>query len=313
MLAPWAADLRDVRETHLGDHEGALVTGTAYGRMDGVRAAGWTVMTEQTLIDPRRMDVMWLLLAFVGTSLVTRMITRYIRHRSHRAGNSPAPVPARRQVIKDVRLAGIHVHHQVWGILLVLLVGLLAFGFSPEGTARSVLAAAFGIGAALALDEFAMWLHLDDVYWSAEGRKSISALMVAAAICAVVLVGANPLGIGDDTDGLATPWAAAIVLVNLALVAVCIWKGKLLLGLIGLFFPFLAFVGAWRLAKPESPWGKRRYAPGSAKLDRSRQRFGERYELRWRRVHDVLGGAPSISRDAIDAVPNEASPGETSA
>jgi hypothetical protein len=253
MLAPWAADLRDVRETHLGDHEGALVTGTAYGRMDGVRAAGWTVMTEQTLIDPRRMDVMWVLLAFVGTSLVTRMITRYIRHRSHRAGNSPAPVPARRQVIKDVRLAGIHVHHQVWGILLVLLVGLLAFGFSPEGTARSLLAAAFGIGAALALDEFAMWLHLDDVYWSAEGRKSISALMVAAAICAVVLVGANPLGIGDDTDGLATPWAAAIVLVNLALVAVCIWKGKLLLGLIGLFFPFLAFVGAWRLAKPESP------------------------------------------------------------
>ena len=102
------------------------------------------------------------------------------------------------------------------------------------------------------------------------------------------------------------------MLVNLALVAVCIWKGKLLLGLIGLFFPFLAFVGAWRLAKPESPWGKRRYAPGSAKLDRSRQRFGERYELRWRRVHDVLGGAPSISGDAIDAVPNEASPGESS-
>ena len=58
MLALWASDRRDVRETHLGDHEGALVTGTAYGRMDGVRAAGWTVMSEQTLIDPRRMDVM---------------------------------------------------------------------------------------------------------------------------------------------------------------------------------------------------------------------------------------------------------------
>ena len=245
------------------------------------------------LIDSQRMDVLWLLLAFVSTGVVTRVITRFIRHRSDRAARQPIPPRPRRQLIGNIKLNGIHIHHQVWGILLVLVVGLLNFGFSPSGMWRSILAALFGVGAALALDEFAMWLHLDDVYWSAEGRKSISALMVAAAICTVVLVGANPLGIGVDGEEVDTVWAAVTVVVNLGFVVICIWKGKPLLGLIGLFLPFLALVGAWRLAKPDSPWARRRYPPGSRALNRSQERFGERYERRWRRVHDLLGGAPT--------------------
>ncbi|MGA8046979.1 MAG: hypothetical protein WCA30_12015 [Dermatophilaceae bacterium] len=64
-------------------------------------------------------------------------------------------------------------HHQVWGILLVLLVGLLTVWFSLGPPWIEVLATLFGAGAALALDEFALWLHLEDVYWS-EGARSPS-------------------------------------------------------------------------------------------------------------------------------------------
>lgn len=51
----------------------------------------------------------------------------------------------------------------------MLVTGLLVFRFSPESPWLEALPALFGAGAALALDEFALWLHLDDVYWSAEG------------------------------------------------------------------------------------------------------------------------------------------------
>ena len=79
-----------------------------------------------------------------------------------------------------MHIGGVHVHHQVWGILLVLVVGLLTFRFRPESPWVEVMATLFGVGAALALDEFALWLHLEDVYWSEEGKKSIDAVMIAA-------------------------------------------------------------------------------------------------------------------------------------
>nr|MDQ4041725.1 hypothetical protein [Actinomycetota bacterium] len=71
-----------------------------------------------------------------------------------------------------------------------------------------------------------------------------------------------------------------------------ILKGKPWLGLFGLFVPAIALVGAIRLAKPGSPWARRRYKPGSPKLARAQARW-ERIEHRRRRALDAIAGAPS--------------------
>src|SRR5262245_26203175 len=65
---------------------------------------------------------------------------------------------------------GLHLHHLVWGIVLLMLSGFLRFVTDPATPWAEILAAAFGIGAGLTLDEFALWIHLRDVYWSEEGR-----------------------------------------------------------------------------------------------------------------------------------------------
>ena len=84
----------------------------------------------------------------------------------------------------DIHMAGRHIHHLVWGILLLLLVG---YGWLAEigtGTASSSLllsramALLYGAAAALTLDEFALWLNLRDVYWSHEGRASVDAALL---------------------------------------------------------------------------------------------------------------------------------------
>lgn len=239
------------------------------------------------LIDPRRIGVVWLLGAFVITSGLTRFVTRRIRAREER--QLAEGRPPRDGMFRNIRIGGVHIHHQVWGILLALFVGLLLIAYRPTGTAFNILAGCFGIGAALALDEFAMWLHLKDVYWSTEGRASISALMTAATICVVLILGSDPLDLTADRSA-AKGVVAAVALVVLVLVTVCILKGKLQSGLIGLFFPPFALIGAWRLAKPRSWWARRNYPEGSRRRRRSEQRFGEAYERRWEAIRDWIGG-----------------------
>jgi hypothetical protein len=73
---------------------------------------------------------------------------------------------------------GLHIHHLVWGILLLLVVGvvwLMEIGVGSSWVA-SLTAIAFGIGAGLTLDEFALWLNLSDVYWQRQGRESLEAI-----------------------------------------------------------------------------------------------------------------------------------------
>jgi hypothetical protein len=80
----------------------------------------------------------------------------------------------------NLSAGGVHVHHLVWGILLLLAVGyvwLLEVGVGSSWVA-SLTAIAFGIGAALTLDEFALWLNLKDVYWEGQGRESIDAVLI---------------------------------------------------------------------------------------------------------------------------------------
>jgi hypothetical protein len=108
-------------------------------------------------------------LGFLVTFAIVRAITHLIR-----AGVGP---------FHNVSSGGLHIHHLVWGILLLLIVGYL--WLIEQGTGSnwlaSVTAIAYGVGAALTLDEFALWLNLQDVYWTGPGRVSIDAVVIFAA------------------------------------------------------------------------------------------------------------------------------------
>ena len=92
-------------------------------------------------------------------------------------------------------LGGTHVHHLVWGILLLLLVGytwLIQMDTGLNGNRVRVgrtIALLYGVGAALTLDEFALWLNLEDVYWEREGRASIDAVMLFGGLVSAGLWG----------------------------------------------------------------------------------------------------------------------------
>ena len=73
---------------------------------------------------------------------------------------------------------GLHVHHLVFGIVMMLIGGFV-LALSPGSPWLEIFAGVFGIGAGLTLDEYALWLHLEDVYWSEEGRRSVDAVLVA--------------------------------------------------------------------------------------------------------------------------------------
>jgi hypothetical protein len=95
----------------------------------------------------------------------------------------------------DIQMRGRHIHHLVWGILLLLLTGygwLLEAGTGARGSrtwAGRVMSMTYGVGAALTLDEFALWLNLRDVYWEREGRESFEALSLFAAALAIAVFG----------------------------------------------------------------------------------------------------------------------------
>jgi len=178
---------------------------------------------------------------------------------------------------------GTHVHHMVWGILLMMLCGYIGLAFAPDSPWREITAIGFGIGLGLTLDEFALWLNLQDVYWSDKGRESIDAVVVAGTLLTVALVGLQfwidvleavliYLGLGGNS--LSGSESAAVLvplqLLGLAFAVICFLKGKKFAGILGVFIPAVALIGAVRLAKPGSLWA-RRYQDG--KLERSRARF----------------------------------------
>lgn len=95
-----------------------------------------------------------------------------------------------------VEVGGRHIHHLVWGILILLGVGYawlaeIGTGSTPTSIFLSrLLAVLYGVGAALTLDEFALWLNLANVYWSPEGRESIDAVILFGALLAIGAWGA---------------------------------------------------------------------------------------------------------------------------
>lgn len=92
-------------------------------------------------------------------------------------------------------MRGRHIHHLVWGILLLLTIDfswLIQLGTgSPSSSlwGSRLTSMLFGVAAALTLDEFALWLNLRDVYWEREGRESIEALLLFGGLLAVGLLG----------------------------------------------------------------------------------------------------------------------------
>ena len=199
-----------------------------------------------------------------------------------------------------VQSGGVHIHHLVWGICLMMLFGFLAFAAPLEAPWWHLVAIGFGVGAGLTMDEFALWVRLQDVYWTQEGRSSFDAVVVAAAFAALVVLGTNPFGLDDPASILGTATAVSLVL---GLAVMCFAKGRVLLGVIGLFVPLVALVGALRLASPSSPWARWRYS--GPRLERAAARFGPtRRATRWqRRIADVVAGAPSAQPPAAVAPP----------
>jgi hypothetical protein len=184
---------------------------------------------------------------------------------------------------------GVHLHHLVWGICLLLISGFLGFALDPGSPWNEIFAAAFGIGAGLTLDEFALWVRLKDVYWTEEGRSSLDAVVVATVFGGLVVLGLAPFDLGDSSPSMSL---ALTVAVDVVLCIVVILKGKPLLALTGVFLPIVSVVGAVRLANPRSPWARRWYSAGSNKLARARERY-DRIETRRRRLLNAIGGAPS--------------------
>jgi hypothetical protein len=122
----------------------------------------------------RRERIFLASLSFFLTFAVVRLLTHAIR-----AGRGP---------FHNMSLGGRHIHHLVWGISLLLVVGygwLVQVGTGMSGASvwmGRVMALLYGVGAALTLDEFALWLNLADVYWSREGRESIDVVLLFGSL-----------------------------------------------------------------------------------------------------------------------------------
>jgi hypothetical protein len=161
---------------------------------------------------------------------------------------------------------GTHIHHLVWGILLLMIMGYLGLAVDLGSPWLELTAIAFGVGIGLTLDEFALWLHLEDVYWSEKGRKSIDAVIIAASLIGLSLLGLQfwidayeafllLLGLGGErfTGGesaaFLVPWQA----LGVVLATVCLLRRRWVTGIVGLFIPLVAVIGVAMLPRRSGP------------------------------------------------------------
>ena len=138
---------------------------------------------EHRFPETRRERLFLASVGFFTTILVVRAITIAIH-------NNVGP-------FHDVSIHGRHIHHLVWGIILLLIVGyawLVEVGTGAPSAAHwagRLTSMLFGVASALTLDEFALWLNLQDVYWGREGRESFEALALFGSLLAVGVFGRN--------------------------------------------------------------------------------------------------------------------------
>jgi hypothetical protein len=140
-------------------------------------------LIRSTIPDRPRRRMFIASLSFLFTFIGVRLLVRLIMH-------NEGP-------FQWVVVGGRHIHHLVWGILILLLVGYgwmldLGRSHSPLSIFLSrLMSVSYGVGAALTLDEFALWLNLEpNLYWSHSGRLSIDAVILFGSLLAVGAGGA---------------------------------------------------------------------------------------------------------------------------
>jgi hypothetical protein len=230
-------------------------------------------------------DRQWLFLVLLGLVLsfgFIRLSTRLMR--SPRVSWWPG------SVVSD---SGLHVHHLVFGFVLMIVAGTISFAGFAVTPIYEICAFAFGIGIGLTIDEFALFLYLDDVYWAEEGRRSIDATVIAVAFMGMILLGVRPFEIEADNAGtlLISLIVAAIFF---GIIAIALLKGRAWHGLFGFIFHPLATYAACRIGKPDSVWARRFYGErNAAKQAKAEHRFrpGRRTERFKESVRTALGGS----------------------
>ena len=237
---------------------------------------------QHHLVDHDRQGVFLVLVGFLGSFAFIRMSTRLIRKEvSWWPGNVESE-------------SGVHVHHLVFGIITMMAAGTLGFAALGHSPYAEICAFFFGVGAGLTIDEFALWVYLEDVYWAEEGRSSIDATVIAASLIGLVVLGANPFEFGSEGEGVAIGIASTLLLIFF--VAVCFMKGRRLHGAIGILFAPLAIYGACRIGKPDSAWARHRYGERRPKKqEKAERRFapGRRTDRFKESFRDMVGGKPS--------------------
>lgn len=237
---------------------------------------------QQTIIDHDRLPLLVCFTAFIVTFVTTRVITRMIR-----SGRGPFK--------NNVSSGGLHVHHAIPGVILLATGAFTAIAVDLDSP-WSIPAGLFvGVGTSLVLDEFALILHLEDVYWEDEGRISVEMVSLAVCCLGLLLVGANPFAVSKNEDATVA-WLATIGILAVHAVCIvgCVLKGKYRMTLIGVLVPFVALTGTVRLARPGSRWAKRWYKP--AKQARAVTRLAkhdQHWQSKVQRISDFVAGQPS--------------------
>lgn len=255
------------------------------------------------IIDRGRLPLLCCLLAFLLTFLVTRSVVRYIRSTAGRVDTPRWWQP------RNVHFGSKHIHHVVFGVVLVMVAGVTLVAAGPNGhePAFSFAAIAFGVGAALVLDEYALILHLSDVYWEEDGRASVDAVFAATAVAGLLVLGFHPLTFmlstwHDTSSPLIRTGVLAGLVMALPLGVVVLLKGKVWTGLIGMFFFPLLVIGAVRLSRPHAPWARWRYLAKRERIHRALER-----ERRLRRpvvqaklwLQDAIAGRPQVPDEQV--------------
>ncbi len=244
---------------------------------------------EDQLVEHGRQYLFLLFAGFIGSFGFIRLSARLMR--SPRVPWWPGSV---------VSEGGLHLHHLVWGIVAMMGAGVTSFALLDTGWWYEVCAFVFGVGMGLTIDEFALWVYLDDVYWSKEGRTSIDATLVAAAFMGLILLG----GASIDVDA-ASPFdvigTVLLVIAVLALSTICFLKQRVFHGAIALLVVPVGIYAAVRLGKPGSPWARRYYGarnPGKQAKAERRFRSDRRTERLKERFRDAVGGATGEEYEA---------------
>jgi hypothetical protein len=258
---------------------------------------------HRDVIAAGKLPLMLCFVSFVVTFASTRTITRLIRD-----GRGP---------FRNVAIGGTHIHHSVPGIILLMMGAFTAVGGPGTVGWLSFSAVAVGVGTSLVLDEFAMILHLQDVYWSGEGQLSVEAVSLVAACLGLALVGFSPVHVNgiDSAEFSLRISATGVLVMDACLALICILKGKYRSGLFGLFLPPIGAIGAVRLARPNSIWARHRYR--GKRLERATRRAAA-FDRRWKPLQagwlDFIGGRPSLPNPTTrNLTPSPAPPAASAA